>query len=208
MARILATRCPRLTGISGLGTQFINGGCVASPHASPLRRLGLSTRYHIHLQGIRPLSLTTARTPPPPSSSSYTVITDKACGDSPHAPGVPSSSSSNTKDASDSSHDVAGGNGVISLPPLPVSFWFCHLWGIQALAFLQRPYRGGENSVRGFFRRGKFRTGNIPHLSQKARGKFRTSQILSALQTKGILVLRSPKDTQYNKATSNDSAYV
>ena len=56
-------------------------------------------------------------------------------------------------------------------------------------------YRRGENSVRGFFRRGKFRTGNIPHLSQKSRGKFRTSQILSALQTKGILVLRSPKDT-------------
>ena len=44
MAWILATRCPRLTGISGLGTQFINVGCVASPHVSRLRRLGLNSR--------------------------------------------------------------------------------------------------------------------------------------------------------------------
>ena len=65
------------------------------------------------------------------------------------------------------------------------------------------PGAGGGVLYGGFFRRGKFRT-----CPKKSRGKFRTSQILSALQTKGILVLRSPKDTQYNKATSNDSAYV
>ena len=35
----------------------------------------------------------------------------------------------------------------------------------------------------------------IPHLSQKSRGKFRTSQIFSALEAKGILGLRSPKDS-------------
>ena len=40
------------------------------------------------------------------------------------------------------------------------------------------PYRGGGISVQGFFR----------------RGKFRTSQIFSALEAKGILGLRSPKD--------------
>ena len=55
-------------------------------------------------------------------------------------------------------------------------------------------YRGGGNSVRGFFRRGKFRMGKIPHLSKKSRGKFRTSQIFSALEARGILGLRSPKD--------------
>ena len=44
MARILATRCPRLTGISGLGTLFNNGACDELPHASPLRRLGPSTK--------------------------------------------------------------------------------------------------------------------------------------------------------------------
>jgi hypothetical protein len=53
---------------------------------------------------------------------------------------------------------------------------------------------GGGNSVRGFFRRGKFRMGKIPHLSKKSRGKFRTSQIFSALEARGILGLRSPKD--------------
>ena len=31
---------------------------------------------------------------------------------------------------------------------------------------------GGGNSVRGFFRRGKFRMGKIPHLSQKIKGKI------------------------------------
>ena len=50
--------------------------------------------------------------------------------------------------------------------------------------------------------------GKIPHLSPKIRGKFRTSQIFSAFEAKGILGLRSPKDTHYNKATINDSADV
>ena len=31
---------------------------------------------------------------------------------------------------------------------------------------------GGGDSVRGFFRRGKFRMGKIPHLSQKIKGKI------------------------------------
>ena len=121
MARILATRCPRVTGISGLGTLFIN---VASPHASPLRRLGLSTRNRVRnasYSSTGDLSPESDDCPysPPPSSSSDIVITDRSCGDSPRASGVPSSSSSNTNDASDSSHDVACGNGVISLPPSP-----------------------------------------------------------------------------------------
>ena len=41
-----------------------------------------------------------------------------------------------------------------------------------------------------------------------ARGKFRTCQIMSALEAKGNLGLRSPKDTQHNKATRNDSIDV
>ena len=40
----------------------------------------------------------------------------------------------------------------------------------------------------GFFRRGKFRTGNIPHLSQKIKGEFRTSYILRALERRGSCI--------------------
>ena len=72
-------------------------------------------------------------------------------------------------------------------------------WG----KFRTCPKKSGENSAPVPKNQGK-----IPHLSQKIRGKFRTSQIFSAFEAKGILGLRSPKDTHYNKATINDSADV
>ena len=63
---------------------------------------------------------------------------------------------------------------------------------------LYRDFSAGENSAWE-----KFRT-----CPKKSRGKFRTSQLFSALEAKGILGLQSPKDTHYNKATINDSADV
>ena len=58
----------------------------------------------------------------------------------------------------------------------------------------------------GCSRKGKFSTGNVPHPSQKNKGKLRTSEkILSALERKG---LQSPKDTQDNKAASHHSGDV
>ena len=103
---------------SCLGTQYSN---VASPHVSPLRRLGLYTRNWVRnasygsTGGSSPDSDDCPYSPPP-SSSSDTVITDKPCGD-------PSRASRQ--------------GGHLSPPP-PRVFRICHFWGVQALAFLQR----------------------------------------------------------------------
>ena len=55
---------------------------------------------------------------------------------------------------------------------------------------------------------GKFCTGNIPHLSQKTKDKIPHLRNLECIGSKGILGLRSLKDTQYSKAASNNSADV
>ena len=64
-----------------------------------------------------------------------------------------------------------------------------------------RPYTrgggGGGGAVWGFFRRGKFCTGNIPHPFQKIKGKI-----------PHLLGLQSPKDTQHSKAAGNSSCDV
>ena len=54
-------------------------------------------------------------------------------------------------------------------------------------------YREGGNSVRGFFRRGKFRTGNIPHLSQKIKGKIPHLPNLECIANKGDPGIAIPK---------------
>ena len=52
---------------------------------------------------------------------------------------------------------------------------------------------GGGDSVRGFFRRGKFRTGNIPHLSQKIKGKIPHLPNLECIANKGDPGIAIPK---------------
>ena len=84
---------------SGLGIQHIN---AASPHASPLRRLGLSPRNRVRnasysSTGGSSLEPKDCSYPPPPSSSSDMVITHRPRGDSPRTSGSPSSSPSNNR---------------------------------------------------------------------------------------------------------------
>ena len=56
---------------------------------------------------------------------------------------------------------------------------------------------GGGDSVQGFFRRGKFRTGNIPHLSQKIKGKIPHLPNLECIASKG-----EPAIVKFRQTTS------
>ena len=47
---------------------------------------------------------------------------------------------------------------------------------------------------------------NIPHLSPKIKGEIPHLLNLECIGNKGIMGLRSPKDTQYSKAASNNSS--
>jgi hypothetical protein len=66
---------------------------------------------------------------------------------------------------------------------------------LKICAYVQNQSTGGGGILYGDFSAGensawgKFRT-----CPKKSRGKFHTSQIFSALEAKGILGLRSPKD--------------
>ena len=62
-----------------------------------------------------------------------------------------------------------------------------------------QPHRGGGGG-RGFC------TGNIPRLSRKMKGEIPHRVNLDCSGRNGILALRSPKDTQFSKAASNNSS--
>ena len=62
---------------------------------------------------------------------------------------------------------------------------------------MKGPYRAGGGSVQGFFCRGKFRTGNIPHLSPKIKGKIPHLPNLECIASKG-----EPAIVKFQQTTS------
>ena len=56
----------------------------------------------------------------------------------------------------------------------------------------------------GGFRTGFFPKGNVLHLSQKSKGEIPHLLNLECIGGKGVLRLRSPKDTEYNDSASNN----